>query len=67
MYAEMKASCDCLKVSDEEKENIEQLVKHAGVSLEGEGELGGWTGGRLVLVPTDKPIKDWVPIAERKL
>jgi len=35
--------------------------------VQGDGEMGGWTGGTLVLVPTDKPIEEWKPIAERKL
>ena len=39
------------------------MVKEAGVNLNGEGELGGWTGGTVVLVPTYKPIAEWTPIA----
>jgi 2',3'-cyclic-nucleotide 3'-phosphodiesterase len=63
----MRTSHDCPIVSSEEIAKIERLVKDAGVSLDGEGELGGWTGGQVVLVPTDRPIKDWASIAERKL
>lgn len=46
---------------------IEKLVQDAGVRLDGEGELGDWVGGRVVLVQTDRAIGDWVPIAERTL
>ncbi|EMD91679.1 hypothetical protein COCC4DRAFT_129358 [Bipolaris maydis ATCC 48331] len=35
------------------------------VELEGSSQMSGWVGGRVVLVPTDKPIDQWVPIAER--
>ncbi|KAF2189613.1 2',3'-cyclic-nucleotide 3'-phosphodiesteras-like protein [Zopfia rhizophila CBS 207.26] len=58
---------DCPKVSEEDIAEIERIVQEAGVSLKGEGELGGWTNGRVVLVPTDQPIKGWVPAAERHL
>jgi 2',3'-cyclic-nucleotide 3'-phosphodiesterase len=37
------------------------------VNLEGDGQLGGWVGGRVVLVPTDGPIDQWAPIAKRRL
>jgi 2',3'-cyclic-nucleotide 3'-phosphodiesterase len=37
------------------------------VNFEGKEQLGGWTGGRVVLVPTDKPVEQWQPIAERVL
>ncbi|KAF2869799.1 2',3'-cyclic-nucleotide 3'-phosphodiesteras-like protein [Massariosphaeria phaeospora] len=58
---------DCPRVDDDEIAKIEQLVQEAGVSLAGEGELGGWVGGRVVLVPTDRPIKEWAPLTEKKL
>ncbi|KAI4945949.1 2',3'-cyclic nucleotide 3'-phosphodiesterase [Alternaria rosae] len=38
-----------------------------GVNLDGTGDLGGWTGGRVVIVPTDKSIDQWQPIGERVL
>lgn len=60
-------SHDCPKVDEKGLAEIEKFVRNAGVNLEGEGELGGWVGGRVVLVPTDKPIKEWAPIAEREL
>jgi 2',3'-cyclic-nucleotide 3'-phosphodiesterase len=37
------------------------------VNFEGKGQLGGWIGGRVVLVPTDKPVDQWQPIGERVL
>ncbi|KAF2472053.1 2',3'-cyclic-nucleotide 3'-phosphodiesterase [Lindgomyces ingoldianus] len=58
---------DCPKIAEDSVAKIEQLVRDSGVGLDGEGELAGWTGGRVVLVPTDRPIKEWNPLAERKL
>jgi 2',3'-cyclic-nucleotide 3'-phosphodiesterase len=46
---------------------VEKLLQNAGLKLSGNGELGGWVGGRVVLVQTDKAIGEWVPIAERCL
>jgi hypothetical protein len=43
------------------------LVDTLDVNFEGKEQLGGWTGGRVVLVPTDKPVEQWQPIAERVL
>lgn len=60
-------SHDIPKVSEAELEKIAKSVYEAGANLEGKGELGGWVGGKVVLVPTDRPIKDWAPIAEREL
>jgi 2',3'-cyclic-nucleotide 3'-phosphodiesterase len=58
---------DCPLVDAGGLSEVEQTVKQAGVSLEGEGDLGGWTGGRVVVVPTDKSINEWVPLAQREL
>jgi 2',3'-cyclic-nucleotide 3'-phosphodiesterase len=58
---------DCPPVDEGELSEVEQLVKKAGVSIVGQGELGGWIGGRVVLVPTDKPIDQWIPLAKRDL
>ncbi|KAF2735453.1 2, 3 cyclic phosphodiesterase [Polyplosphaeria fusca] len=58
---------DCPPVSDKDVAEMEKMVAIVGVSLEGEGELGSWLGGRVVLVETDKPISAWAPIAERTL
>jgi 2',3'-cyclic-nucleotide 3'-phosphodiesterase len=43
------------------------MVLESGISLNAEGEMSGWTGGSLWLVPTFKPIEEWKPVAERKL
>jgi hypothetical protein len=56
-----------IEITEEKRQEIERLVVQAGISFDGQGELGGWTGGSLWLVPTYKPIQDWKPIAERKL
>jgi 2',3'-cyclic-nucleotide 3'-phosphodiesterase len=58
---------DCPLVDAGGLSEVEQTVKQAGVSLKGDGHLGGWTGGRVVVVPTDKPIDEWVPLAQREL
>ncbi|PVI08563.1 2, 3 cyclic phosphodiesterase [Periconia macrospinosa] len=58
---------DVPKVSDDKLEVVRGLAKDLGVRLDGDGELGGWVGGRVVLVPTDNEIKDWIPIAARDL
>lgn len=62
-------SHDCPQVPNEEMAKIEKLVKDAGVVLDGDSdaELSGWVGGRVVLVPTDRPIIEWNAIAEREL
>jgi 2',3'-cyclic-nucleotide 3'-phosphodiesterase len=57
---------DCPVVDAEGLSGVRELVQKAGVSLGGSGELAGWVGGRVVLVPTDKPINQWVPVAERQ-
>lgn len=61
---------------------VEQAVLGAGVALEGassaggegEGEgdaegdgMRGWEGGTVWLVPTDRAIGEWTPIATRTL
>lgn len=49
-------------------EVVRRAVEEAGVKI-GEGEEGasGWEGGVVWLVPTDKPIGEWKPIAVREL
>jgi 2',3'-cyclic-nucleotide 3'-phosphodiesterase len=47
------------------------VVQEAGIQLaeqrpEGSG-WDGWDGGVVWLVPTDKPIAEWKPIATREL
>jgi 2',3'-cyclic-nucleotide 3'-phosphodiesterase len=60
-------SHDCPQVNADGLAEVETLAKKLDIEFKGDGELGGWTGGKVVLVPTDKPIGDWVPIAERVL
>ena len=51
---------------------ITKVVQDAGIHLEGvEGNKteswGSWEGGVVWLVPTDKSIAEWKPIAQRTL
>ena len=55
---------------DEEKmEVVRKAVAEAGIKLakEGAGEGSGWEGGVVWLVPSDRPISEWKPIATREL
>jgi 2',3'-cyclic-nucleotide 3'-phosphodiesterase len=58
---------DCPPVDAEGLAEVENLVEKAGVKLAEECNLDGWKGGRVVLVPTDEPIRQWSPLAEREL
>lgn len=58
---------DCPVVGDEELGRVAELVQKAGVVLGNSGDLAGWAGGRIILVPTDKSIDQWNPVAERDL
>lgn len=58
---------DCPVIQGEEREEIQKLTSENGIELDGSDGHTGWEGGRIVLVPTDRPIKDWEPIAERVL
>jgi 2',3'-cyclic-nucleotide 3'-phosphodiesterase len=58
---------DCPQVGTEGLSEVEQLARKAGVDHTGESGYSGWSGGRIVLVPTDKPIGLWEPIASREL
>lgn len=58
---------DCPKIEQERIKEVEKLLEQSGVRLDGQGKLGCWTGGMVVLVDTSKPIKEWVPLAERAL
>lgn len=60
-------SHDCPKIEQERIKEVEKLLEQSGVRLDGQGKLGCWTGGMVVLVDTSKPIKEWVPLAERAL
>jgi 2',3'-cyclic-nucleotide 3'-phosphodiesterase len=50
-------SHDCPRIDAEGLAPIEQLAQQTGISLVGEGRLKGWTGGRVVLVPTIAPSR----------
>lgn len=47
-------------------EVVRRAVEEAGVKIGGEG-ASGWEGGVVWLVPTDRPIGEWKPIAVREL
>lgn len=64
-----------IEVSEKERENVLKAIQSLGIEAVGEPDLSGyegikhrgWTGGRLVLVPTWKPIPEWQVVAERAL
>lgn len=60
---------DCAVVSGQELDEVAAMVDGEGVDIsgEGKGEMGGWEGGRVVLVETWKAIGEWVVVAERTL
>lgn len=62
----MLSSAD-IEVPEEKKAAVEKDLKEAGISLDGQGEMGGWGGGEVWLVATYKEIEDWEPVAKRKL
>lgn len=50
-------------IDDARLQEISKVVEEAGIKLHG----AGWEGGVVWLVPTDRPINEWKPIATRKL
>ncbi|OAL50379.1 2',3'-cyclic-nucleotide 3'-phosphodiesterase [Pyrenochaeta sp. DS3sAY3a] len=58
---------DCPQVDADGLLVVERLAKDVGIAFQGEITPNTWEGGRVVLVPTDKPINQWNPIAERSL
>ncbi|KAH0615148.1 uncharacterized protein H6S33_000784 [Morchella sextelata] len=60
-------------VPEDVSKAIENDVLSAGVGLSGvsgsnsEPDMNGWKGGKLVLVPTGKPLDEWIVLAERNL
>ncbi|KAF2145531.1 uncharacterized protein K452DRAFT_355968 [Aplosporella prunicola CBS 121167] len=56
-----------MPISDEKKSELQKLVEEAGISINGSGNLGGWKGGDVWLVPTFKNFADWQPWAKRAL
>jgi 2',3'-cyclic-nucleotide 3'-phosphodiesterase len=62
LYAKHR-SHDCPAIDAKGLASVEMLE----VQLEGSSPMRGWVGGRVVLVPTDRPIDQWPPIAERTI
>ncbi|KAH7414046.1 2',3'-cyclic-nucleotide 3'-phosphodiesterase [Phaeosphaeria sp. MPI-PUGE-AT-0046c] len=56
---------DCPPVDANALAATAESVEKAGLKLAGEGDFAGWVGGRIILVPTDKSIEEWAPIAEK--
>ncbi|KXX81125.1 hypothetical protein MMYC01_204088 [Madurella mycetomatis] len=62
-------------IADEVLHEVTRVVREAGIRLPKAGSDGieegnswnGWDGGVVWLVPTDKPIAEWKPIATREL
>jgi 2',3'-cyclic-nucleotide 3'-phosphodiesterase len=46
---------------------LKGAVEEAGVSFEWGEKGNGWRGGSLWVVPTFKPVAEWIPIAVRDL
>lgn len=63
-----------MPIDEAKLKNIDKAVQDAGISLAGSSGsavggigMGGWEGGVVWLVPTDKDIAAWKPIATRTL
>ncbi|KAK0707649.1 2',3'-cyclic-nucleotide 3'-phosphodiesterase [Lasiosphaeris hirsuta] len=65
-----------VSIDEDALERLTRVVEEAGVKLSGGksgsevvdgSDGGGWTGGVVWLVPTDRPIAEWKPIAVREL
>lgn len=64
-----------MPIKDEVLKEVAKAVREAGIKLSEESPDGtgegsgwdGWDGGVVWLVPTDKPIAEWKPIATREL
>lgn len=58
-----------MPIDEAKLREIEKAVLEAEVALEGSGSdgLNGWEGGDVWLVPTDRDIPEWKPIATRAL
>lgn len=51
-------------IDDAKLQEISRVVTEGGIQL---GGSPGWEGGVVWLVPTDRPINEWKPIATREL
>jgi 2',3'-cyclic-nucleotide 3'-phosphodiesterase len=58
---------DCAPIKADGLALVEEWAKEVGVELAGQGESEGWNGGRVLIVPTQRPIEEWVPLAERNI
>lgn len=62
-----------MPIDDDKLAEVDKAVREAGIRLLREsepitsGDLTGWDGGVVWLVPTDKSIPEWKPIATRTL
>lgn len=54
-------------MDEQRMEVVRRAVEEAGVKVGEGGEGSGWEGGVVWLVPTDRPIGQWKPIAVREL
>lgn len=55
-------------IAEAKLKEIEDAVKESGIKLgETVHEMGGWQGGTVWLVPTERGIENWKPIATRTL
>ncbi|KAJ8109043.1 hypothetical protein OPT61_g7743 [Boeremia exigua] len=58
---------DCPQVDAEGLGETSNLAQEEGIDLAERNEGLTWTGGRVVLVATDKPTSEWKPIAQRAI
>ncbi|CAN8105593.1 unnamed protein product [Discula destructiva] len=62
-----------MPIDEAKSREIEKAVREAGIALvggtnvKGEEGIAGWEGGTVWLVPTDRRIEDWTPIATRAI
>lgn len=59
-----------MPIDESKLKEIQKVVEEAGVALNatsGSEGIGSWEGGVVWLVPTDKSIAEWKPIATRTL
>ncbi|KAF2632106.1 2',3'-cyclic-nucleotide 3'-phosphodiesterase [Macroventuria anomochaeta] len=58
---------DCSQVDAKGLEETSKLAQEEGIDLVERSEGLSWTGGRVVLVATERPTSEWKPIAQRVL
>lgn len=62
-----ECSHDCPRLDAEGLQETRQLAQEEGIDLVERSEGLTWTGGRVVLVATEKPTTEWKPIAQKVL